>query len=159
MKSILFFAIIIFSTTSLFGQNYNEIIFENTFINNVPLGASKIDVIRCFGKPQKIVKDKDVSEDGRWSNYFYKNSIIMISAENTFRGFTIIDSSFIISYNEIDIKIGDDLSKLQKYFPQSYNMQVLHGGNFQLSFKNKDSFIVLILKNCIITEMQTWENI
>ena len=159
MKSILFLAIILFFKTSLFGQDYNQIIFEKTFVNRVPLGANKTEVIRNFGRPQKIRKDKDISEDGRWSNYYYKNSIVMISLENTFRGFTILDTSFTLKYNKITLKIGDKLNMLQKYFPDSYMMFRKLGGDFQVSFKDRSSFLVFILKNGAISEIHTWEDI
>ena len=159
MKSILLVAIILFLNSNIFSQNYNQIFFEKTFVNKVPLGANKTDVILNFGRPQKIRKDKDISEDGKWSNYYYKNSIVMISLENNFRGFTILDTSFIVTYNNITLKIGDKLSKLQKYFPDSYMMFRKFGGDFQVSFKDKNSFLVFILNNGFISEIHTWEDI
>jgi len=158
-KQIFFLSITLFFATKLFSQGEEDdfLVPSGLFINNVSMLSTKAAVIKNFGNPIKT--KKTIGADIYCFDYIYKGLIIKIDQKNKFIGFDIADSSFILTYKSIKIKVGDPLNVLKKNFPKSYKSYTTDKEKyFRVKFKDVDSYILFTIKNNKIMRIETWED-
>jgi hypothetical protein len=151
-------ACILLSVVKLYCQQYDSLDIDKISINKLPFGAQKSDVLKKLGKPASITFQPVQGEAEASFNYLYKKSVIQLDTDGNLVGFTILDTSFILSCNSFNIKIGDSINILRKYFPRTYKIYKMGGDKFfRLPFKGSDiQYILITIKNNRILKFETW---
>lgn len=117
MKKIFYLLLIALTTISCNSQN--TISPDNLTINGKPiLGESNEALDAMFGQASSIENSFSEMDDKQMSIYKY-DGLTLILVDNQVSSFEILSSSFNFGNNEI--KIGDNIQKLQELFPDSYN--------------------------------------
>src|ERR1700737_1575081 len=120
MRLLLIIMTIFLIRGELYSQQYDSIIYVKVQINGVSLGSTKKVVISKIGKPQKITKYKNGSNDDHWFEYHYDHSILEILNDGSLYGFELKSSAFVLQYGECKVKVGDPVDALAKYFRGSF---------------------------------------
>ena len=165
MKTIaLFLSIVLLTATKLFSQEenfedkYDVIDQYDVFVNQIPLVSKRTDVIKRFGKPEKIKREEGI-EGIYWFNYYYKKSTFQIDPVGDFMGFKILDSSFILSFRSTKVRIGDSFYILKKIFPKSYkNYTTTKSKYLRVRIKDNDAYVLFTIASSIIIQVHTWED-
>jgi hypothetical protein len=153
----LFLSFAFLAGTTLYSQQYDDVDAEKVFINQMPIGTKKSIVIKKLGKPVRITKAESMTF--YWFDYHYKNSEIQIDVEGDLFGFNILDSSFVLTCNTTNIKIGDSISVLGKVFQRSYKTYKTEKSRyFRVRFKDADAYILFSIQNNRIARFESWED-
>jgi len=144
----------------LFSQNYDSVEFKKVQINGIFLGSAKKLILDTMGKPQKITKYDNESNEDSWSEYHYGANIIDILPKGTFRGFNIKTKSLILSYGNLKVKVGDPLDALAKTFPRSFaTMKKENSKLFRLRFNRSDNYLIFHTEGGVVRSFETWQEL
>ncbi len=122
VASFLFLILVSFKNNKI-EETYDSIDFGSIAISGVYMGSEHGKLIEKLGSPDSVVKEEnEIKEQGEFfETYVYgKDKLLVIN--DTFIGFELNTDKLVVS--NIDLKVGDNLSKAKKLFP--------------ISFKNKD---------------------
>jgi hypothetical protein len=143
-----------------FFKKYDSVNYQKVQINGVPISGTKKDILRKIGKPQKITKYRNDSNDDHWFEYHYDRTILEVLDDGSFYGFKLRTRAFEWRYGADSVKVGDPVSVLCKYFPASCRtMKAEKAELVRVRCQATDAFIHFFTKNGIVTSIETFQEI
>jgi hypothetical protein len=143
-----------------FFKKYDSVNYEKVQINGVPMSGTKKDILKRIGKPQKITKYRNDSNDDHWFEYHYDHTILEVSDDGSFYGFKLMARAFTWRYGSDSVKVGDPLSMLCNYFPASCRTMKREKGEIvRVRCQGTDAFIHFWVKNNVVTGIETWQDL
>lgn len=133
MKNLFMILILILTGSDIIAQNYDfdlisvndlkiskSITLENTKNESISLGDPKTEIIDVFGNPDNTKLVHWEIRDEMVNTFIYLNSTFSF-LNDTLRSFYIKDPDFVFKYNDVEFKVGDQISSLSSVYPISYN--------------------------------------
>lgn len=144
MKKILFLLIACI-TISCIGQNNDSISAQNITINRTVFFPDKnVSLItQTFGQPNSIEDVFDEIDDTPAKKYVYDNGITFFIVHDKIDSFLITSDNYSFTTN--GIKVGDNFSSLQAYYPGSF--QESDGDSLALWVNYADYIFIGINRN------------
>lgn len=143
-----------------FFKKYDSVVYEKVQINGVPMLANKKDVVKKIGKPQKITKYRNDSNDDHWFEYRYGTTILQVLDDGDFYGYKLKTPVFTWRYGVDSVKVGDAVTGICKYFPASCRtLKAGKGELLRVRVQGTDKFIQFWVKNNVVTSIETWEDL
>lgn len=141
MKKIFYLLLIGITTISCNSQN--TISLNDLTINGkMVIGENNEVITSLFGQPSSTENSFSEMDDKQMSIYKY-DGLTLILVDNQVSSFEIFSSNFNFGNNEI--KIGDNIQKLQELFPESYNKK---GADYiTVWIENTDMYVNFHLSN------------
>lgn len=141
MKKIFYLLLIGITTISCNSQN--TISLNDLTINGkMVIGENNEVITSLLGQPSSTENSFSEMDDKQMSIYKY-DGLTLILVDNQVSSFEIFSSNFNFGNNEI--KIGDNIQKLQELFPESYNKK---GADYiTVWIENTDMYVNFHLSN------------
>ncbi|MES2372813.1 MAG: hypothetical protein V4557_09555 [Bacteroidota bacterium] len=148
------------SFSALHSQVYDSVEFKKIRINGFFLGSKKADLVRKFGEPHKIVTTESSRGTDAYSDYSYSKSTLRVNPDGVFYGFKLTENEFVLGWGRYIIKPGDSLKEFAINFPQSFKSYTKQpGGKFKIKIRASNTYIVFKIKDGVIDEIETKEEI
>jgi len=143
-----------------FSKKYDSVVYDKVQINGVTMSGTKKDILKKIGKPQKITKYRNDSNDDHWFEYHYDRTILEVLEDGSFYGFKLRTRAFTWRYGTEEVQVGDALSGTCNYFPASCKtMKAEKAGMLRVRCQGTDAFIHFWVKNNVITSIEVWEDL
>ena len=143
-----------------FFKKYDSVNYDKVQINGVPMTSTKKDILKKIGRPQKITKYRNDSNDDHWFEYRYDLTILEVSDDGSFYGFRLKTKAFTWRYGADSVKVGDALSGICNYFPASCRtMKAEKAEMLRVRCQGTDAFIHFWVKNNVVTSIEVWQDL
>lgn len=138
---------------------YDTLQFNAVSVSGVKLGSDYGKVLEKFGSPDSVRKQENAIEDQSdfYEEYVYDKDILFVVNE-TFSGFELKTARFML--DKLDLKVGDNASKVKKLFPKSFKNRDIDEFNpdwvtVSVQFGQSDSFLDIYMEEGKIKSMIT----
>ena len=142
-------------------DEYDTLDYHTMVISGVKLGSNYGMILEKLGSPDSV--EKEETPDARLSNqlevYYYGKDLFFIMDDTT-SGFELNSNHYKID-NLSDLKVGDNVTKVKKRFPNSYKLRDIDNSvedwitTISVQFGTSDSFLEITVQNDKITKLAT----
>jgi hypothetical protein len=135
---------------------YNVVVPEDVVVNGLALGDDKLKIIQRIGKPDLISQEVNEFEDTSFEMYYYMKSSFSIK-NNELEGFSIVDSKYVLT--KLKISVGDNVEKLKKLFPMSFEEEVNSGSSkkmVRVIIGQTNSYLIFTYEKNKIIQYEKW---
>ena len=123
-------------------------------VNDVSLGDSVSILIKKVGEPDSSKFQMNEFSNNPFKVLFYDNAKFY-AENNIFTGFDIKNPTYKIS--SLNISVGDNVSKLENIFPDSYKKYKTNNDNFvRVRINQTDSYLLFEILNDKIIRYHIW---
>lgn len=123
--------------------------------NQIRLGDTIQEVVQAFGQPDSVASEYWDIPEVTATYYYYANGAEFYFVHQKLDSFLLKKSSYILSLDSMQLRVGNSIHSLQNIFPKSYSNRSANGAVITLGPPDADHLYIDISTNSggLITEI------